>query len=506
MTQYIFDVTALRPYLARHGRVSGIQRVSIMTIDRARLRLGTDAVWFGFQERTTGRYKLVRCPADPAMDMNDHATLCALLRVSPSHRSLPRMEKYARRPFKRRVAVLLRDLNARLGRERYFTRRGLSAEQWTEARRPSSQPSQPDSHVMDFDAVVAPGDHLVLLDNAWHPNGLESVLERASRQLQLEVSVLIHDLVPVVTPHYTQADTPERLYGWLQRATKYVTRFLANSENTARDLRRFLALQGAQQSVEVVPLAQSPVLPVASIPKAQIPEPLEITEASAPTLVSKPTCETCEMSQAYAVFHDSVRMPDDIRALTKLPYVLIVGTMEIRKNLWSVATVWDRLRHERGRMLPKLIIAGRRGWMNGDFDALMEATGRLGGWVEIVEGPDDEVLDYLYRHCEFTITASFYEGWGLPIGESLGYGKTAVVSNTSSMPEVGQDLVEYCNPYSLDDIEAACLRLIDDPAHRKTLEACIAGTRLRSWDDVAADMLIALAGQASPCLVKSSQQ
>jgi glycosyltransferase involved in cell wall biosynthesis len=166
--------------------------------------------------------------------------------------------------------------------------------------------------------------------------------------------------------------------------------------------------------------------------------------------------------------------------------------MEVRKNLWQLATVWDRLRMQSGRKLPKIVFAGRRGWLNDDFDALMTATGQLGGWAEIVVEPDDAALSYLYRYCLFTVTVSFYEGWGLPIGESLAYGKTAVVSNTSSMPEVGGDMVEYCDPHSLDDIEAACLKLIDDPGHRQALEARIRSARLRSWDDVAADIFAAI--------------
>ena len=183
-------------------------------------------------------------------------------------------------------------------------------------------------------------------------------------------------------------------------------------------------------------------------------------------------------------------MPDDIRALTKTEYVLIVGTMEVRKNLWRVATVWDRLRREKGRELPKLVITGRKGWLNDDFENWMKATGNLGGWIQFVEGASDDILAYLYRNCLFTITASFYEGWGLPIGESLAYGKTAVVSNTSSMPEVGEDMVEYCDPHSLDSIEAACLKLIDNPVHRQDMEARITSDRLRSWEDVARDMLV----------------
>ena len=84
---------------------------------------------------------------------------------------------------------------------------------------------------------------------------------------------------------------------------------------------------------------------------------------------------------------------------------------------------------------------------------------------------------------------SFYEGWGLPIGEGLGFGKTGVVADNSSMPEVGGDLVEYCDAESIDSIYRACRKLIAEPDHRKALEARIAGTRLRTWDDVTEDII-----------------
>jgi glycosyltransferase involved in cell wall biosynthesis len=125
----------------------------------------------------------------------------------------------------------------------------------------------------------------------------------------------------------------------------------------------------------------------------------------------------------------------------------------------------------------------------------MKATGNIGGWVEIVKGPSDRELAYLYKNCEFLAMPSLYEGWGLPVGEALSYGKTAVVSNTSSLPEVGLDLVEYCDPTSIDSIAEACLRLIADPDRRLALEQKIRESTLRSWDDVARDLVSAVIGK-----------
>ena len=467
MPKYIFDVTALRAYMARHAQLSGIQRVSVMTLDRARSKIGADSVWFGYHERATNSYKVSPCPTDSQCDLTDYATLCELLHISPSSRSLPGMEKYAKNPIKRRLNMWLRDLHAKLGNKKYFQRRGLSLNAWKTARAGRVIPSKARASNERLEHIAGLGDQLILLDNAWHPRGLEPCLQHAAKTLGLDVCVLLHDLIPLVKPQYVEGDICNRFHDWLVRSTEYVTCYLANSENTGRDLRAFLKSQNASQPIKVVPLAQA--------------------------LLSDHPQQPMGPS-AYHAFTEGSKQPDHIRALTKTPYVLVVGTMEVRKNLWQLATVWDRLRRAptAGRALPKLVFAGRSGWLNNDFESLMKATGQLGGWVEIVEGPDDDVLAYLYRNCLFTVTASFYEGWGLPIGESLAYGKTAVVSNTSSMPEVGGNMVEYCDPHSLDSIEAACLRLIDDPEHRTCLEKRIAKAHLRSWDEVARDMLAAI--------------
>ena len=467
MPKYIFDITALGPYLKQHSQLSGIQRVSVMTIARARTQLGADHVWLGHHDPISDTYKVCPCPTDNSCDLNNYSTLCDFLHVRPSLRSLPGMKKYAQKPLQRRWHVWLRDMQAKRGKKKYFKRRGLSLEGWKAARAAmtSSVDHVSTNEPLALDHVACAGDRLILLDNAWNPKGLEPWLKHAGTTLNLQVYALLHDLIPFVTPQYVEADMCVRFHDWLARSTEYVTCYLANSENTGQDLRTFLNHQNASKTVQMIPLAQALLFDLSS--------------------KSRP-------EDRYIALTEGAGVPGYIRAITKTPYVLVVGTMEVRKNLWQLATVWDRLRMQSGRRLPKLVFAGRRGWLNDDFDALMTATGQLGGWAEVVEEPDDTALSYLYRNCLFTATVSFYEGWGLPIGESLAHGKTAVVSNTSSMPEVGGDMVEYCDPHSLDSIEAACLRLIDDPDHRAQLEERIANTRLRSWDDVAHDMLEAV--------------
>jgi glycosyltransferase involved in cell wall biosynthesis len=74
------------------------------------------------------------------------------------------------------------------------------------------------------------------------------------------------------------------------------------------------------------------------------------------------------------------------------------------------------------------------------------ATNNLSGKIILKSDVSDEELDALYDKCMFTIYPSLYEGWGLPISESLGKGKLCVCSNTSSMPEAGREFALYIDP------------------------------------------------------------
>lgn len=82
---------------------------------------------------------------------------------------------------------------------------------------------------------------------------------------------------------------------------------------------------------------------------------------------------------------------------------------------------------------------------------------------------DDELI-WLYKSAKAFIYVSFYEGFGLPILEALSMGKAVVCSNTSSMPEVGGDAVEYCDPYSIESIESSIERVLLNDDYRISLE------------------------------------
>lgn len=90
-------------------------------------------------------------------------------------------------------------------------------------------------------------------------------------------------------------------------------------------------------------------------------------------------------------------------------------------------------------------------------------TGQTIPWV------DDDKLSLLYNAAEVLLYPSFYEGFGLPILEAMASGTPVITSNTSSMPEVGGEAVEYVNPESVIDIENKLRFVMEDNKKRESM-------------------------------------
>lgn len=147
-------------------------------------------------------------------------------------------------------------------------------------------------------------------------------------------------------------------------------------------------------------------------------------------------------------------------------FILLVGTIEVRKNhqlMYYVA----KLAKERGIKLPKIVIIGKTGWLSDGTSHLLKYDPELQDELFIRKDCSDNEMTWFYQNCLFTVYPSYYEGWGLPIAESLNYGKLCLVANSSSMPEVGGKLVEYFSPYNPEE----CLDLIVKYLDQKKLKA-----------------------------------
>ena len=115
------------------------------------------------------------------------------------------------------------------------------------------------------------------------------------------------------------------------------------------------------------------------------------------------------------------------------PYLLMVGTLEPRKNHAAALRALARLKA--WGWPHRLLLVGGQGWLFEPIRRQIEAEG-LGGDVHFAGYVPDDDLPPLYSGAAAVLVPSLYEGFGFPVLEAMACGAPVVCSNASSLPEV----------------------------------------------------------------------
>jgi hypothetical protein len=150
-------------------------------------------------------------------------------------------------------------------------------------------------------------------------------------------------------------------------------------------------------------------------------------------------CEVVHPNGDFSLlFEDASEISQDVQALLHTKYALFVGTIEPRKNHLMVLSAWRRLLAELGTgKVPTLVFAGKMGWHSEQVTDFIRKTDYLDGKLKVLNDASDADLQALYQNAAFTVYNSHYEGWGLPVTESLSYGKVPVIARNSALTESG---------------------------------------------------------------------
>lgn len=160
-----------------------------------------------------------------------------------------------------------------------------------------------------------------------------------------------------------------------------------------------------------------------------------------------------------------------VREKYSLPerYVVCVGTVEQRKNQEVAVRALAQLPADIA-----LVIVGRP---RGSYPQRVRSVVRECGVenrVMFLENASFSDFPALYAGAIASVYMSRFEGFGIPVLESLCCDTPVVTSNISSMPEAGGDAALYADPNDVDAVAALLRRLAEDWAFR---EECIAKGR-----------------------------
>jgi glycosyltransferase involved in cell wall biosynthesis len=304
------------------------------------------------------------------------------------------------------------------------------------------------------------GAYLVNVGTSWGFLNYFHSIREARRRSQIRYLPLVHDCIPLLFPEFCGVGLIPDFINWITLMIDHADVILTNSENTRKDV-----VKTADELGATMPPTATIYLNGEYGDRAEDASP-EVERATRATLAA----------------HN----------LDVGDYVLLVSTIEPRKNHALVLNAWSQMLKTRpSGSVPRLVCVGGSGWMNEAFHQQLARDRALRERVVVLCNVSDQVLKTLYKRCLFTIFPSLYEGWGLPISEALAYGKVPLVSRISSHPEAGGDLAVYFDPGSEADFRVRLKSLVDDAGMRREREEKIAkASPLRPWRDIAKEIFL----------------
>lgn len=253
----------------------------------------------------------------------------------------------------------------------------------------------------------------LLADAAW--NG-EVIPEREAKSMKAlfpnikpvrnyfgREAIIVHDLSPVLTPEFHNADNIFHFANRIRRDVETSDHVFCVSDATLTDVHAYFGKPKDQMSVVRLGAEFHPV------------------ELSAGLLQVRPGLEA-------------------------EPYVAVIGTLEPRKN---GGIIFDYLMQNPGFASQyRIVFIGRDGWLDEKARLLrrLEGVGVSRDRIQFTGYVSNEERTALMMNAAFCVYPSFFEGFGLPVLEAGALGKITVCSNSSSIPEVFPEQCVFFDP------------------------------------------------------------
>ena len=186
----------------------------------------------------------------------------------------------------------------------------------------------------------------------------------------------------------------------------------------------------------------------------------------------------------------------EIPGLTRLEYILFVGTFEARKNIERLIEAFAIFKKSSAIDVSKikLAIAGKpsSGMFSDRNSKINYLISKLDLKNEIVlcGYVSDSDLPDLYRNACIIAFPSLYEGFGLPIIEGFASGVPVLTSNICSMPEIAGTAALLIDPYNVDDMATKLeLLMFDIPLRERLIAAGYERIKEFTWENSVRQMM-----------------
>lgn len=164
-------------------------------------------------------------------------------------------------------------------------------------------------------------------------------------------------------------------------------------------------------------------------------------------------------------------------------YFLYVGQLQPRKNIINIILAYSKLTDEVRQVYPLVLVGGYRDSSYKNYvEKVINDHGVINN-IRILGRLEDFEVRKLYSCAKVFLFPSFFEGFGLPILESLKCGTPVITSKTTSMPEVVGRAGSLVSPDSVDEIYENMKRYIEDnDFYNQLRDRCLDQSNKFSWE------------------------
>ncbi len=238
------------------------------------------------------------------------------------------------------------------------------------------------------------------IDAVWNTNKKRKVLYKELKSHNFKIYNFIYDLIPINLPELLRENTKKNFPSFLQALYKYSDFIFFDSISAQEDYKTLKNKLKIMRNI-----------------------PTQVVNLGA-DFIQKPS-----------------KMDKNYSNLLSTKYILFVGTIEPRKQQAQLLKAFDVLHNEYPDLY--LIFIGKIGWKVDSFINDLKNNPLKDKNIYHLTDIDDSLLSKFYQNAYIVTYLSIYEGYGLPIAESLYHGNITIASKNSSMIEVGEDFVDY---------------------------------------------------------------
>lgn len=294
--------------------------------------------------------------------------------------------------------------------------------------------------------IVNSGDILLMLDSSWEYN-ISPVMQYVKKRKGVVLGVA-YDLIPIKQPQFCDEGLVDIFSKFYSKAIEHFDGFISISKTVMSDLQEYIdsiGIKGSKYYFDYFILGSD--------------------------------------FKKQEFISDNIRR-EIIDLYPHKSVYLTVSTIEPRKNQAYLVDSFEKL-WEKGVDV-KLCIIGRIGWKTEELIERIKSHKEFNKRLFMFNDATDAELSYCYNHAKMLVFASFVEGFGLPIIESLNNGLPVLASDIPIHREVGENAIEYFDLNNVNDL-ANKINVIekDGLMNKKGINSI----KTKTWKESSAELL-----------------